>query len=272
MRTKTRSRTVSKVAHASKIGKKRVRRAKMAATATVIGSKTAVHKKIVIRKKAAKATLVRRLARQIERGLEGASVETVEKVVVLFERAPSVGRQIVREAVAAAAERAAAEHVAARTGEPMAASAVEALRGEGLRVAGTEEERRRIAAALERARRRGEESVGEILSRPEMLPGEVFAERANTSRETVNRWRNEGRILGLEGNARGVRYPEWQLDRGLVLKDLPAFLKAVRDPWIAYRVLTSPWPEFEGMTGLEALRGGRAAELVGVVRGFGETY
>jgi hypothetical protein len=207
-------------------------------------------------RKPAKPALVRRLARQIERGLEREPIEKVERVVVLFERAPAVGRRIV--------ERVMAEAAAAAPGDGT-------LRGEGLRAA-DEAERGRIDEALGRARARGEEAVSKILARPEMLTGETFATRADATRETVNRWRKEGRVLGLEGNTRGVRYPDWQIDERGRVTDLRPFLNEVRDPWVAYRFLASALAEFGGMTGIEVVRRGRSAELVDVVRHFGETF
>jgi hypothetical protein len=207
-------------------------------------------------KRSAKPALLRRLARQIERGLERAPVEKVERVLGLFERAPAVRRRIVERVM----DEAAAQSPSDGT-----------LRGQGLRAADAAE-RGRIDEALGRARARGEEAVSVILARPEMLTGETFAQRAAATRETVNRWRIEGRVLGLEGNTRGVRYPEWQIDERGRVTDLRPFLHEVRDPWVAYRFLANALPEFGGMTGIEVMRRGRCAELVDVVRRFGETF
>jgi hypothetical protein len=146
------------------------------------------------------------------------------------------------------------------------------LVGEGVRAA-DDSERRDRDAALERARRRGDRAVAEILAGPEMLTGEAFAARLNTTRETVNRWRRTHRVLGLEGNTRGVRYPAWQIDeRGFVVKGLPELLEAARFPWTAYRLLTGELLEFDGMTGLEILKQGRADELAEVAAHRSETF
>jgi hypothetical protein len=57
-----------------------------------------------------------------------------------------------------------------------------------------------------------------------------------------------------------------------VLRELPEFLRAVRDPWIAHRLLMEALPELGGLTGLEAVKRGRSAELIEAIRHFGETF
>lgn len=147
------------------------------------------------------------------------------------------------------------------------------LSGEGLRPIESDEDRRRLDAAMEKARRRGQAAVAEILERPEMLTGEEFAARAGVSRGTVDMWRRDRRILGLEGSARGVRYPAWQFDdNGVLVKDLSKFLRAVNDDWAAYRWLTSELPEIGGEVGLDLLRKGRTDELIDAAQHFGETF
>lgn len=250
MGTKSRARTANAQKRRSKKASSRreTRRVKAAAELTIL-------RKSAVAGKNSKSELARRLARVIVQGLEDASVE---KVVALFPQVQSIGRQI-RKIVAEAAD----------TG----AGTVEALRGEGLRVIEGEVGRHALEASLGRARKRGDAAVAEIPARPEMLTGEEFADRANTSRETVNRWRNERRVLGLEGNTRGVRYPAWQIDEhGLVMKEMAGFLAEIGDPWLAYRFLTNDLPEFDGLTGLEVLSQGRGAALAMVVRRFGETF
>jgi hypothetical protein len=248
---RSRKKTAGITRRASKASlRRKMRHARGAATTQVprkkgTARKTASAKKVAT--KLSKAELRRRIVSELEAGLGDASTENVVAVL------PRIRLEIRRM-------------VADATRAP------ETLRGEGLRSA-NEAEGRGIEASLGRARARGEETVAQILTRPDMLTGEVFADRVGASRETVNRWRNEGRVLGLEGNARGVRYPAWQLDdQGRVLTELPAFLEAVGDPWVAYRFLTAELPELDGQTGLEAVKRGRTAELVDIVRHFGETY
>jgi DNA-binding transcriptional regulator YiaG len=205
-----------------------------------------------------KAQIASLLAREVRSGL---SQVAPQKVARLYRDISTIRRQV-RELVIEAARR---------VDEP--ASEVETLEGEGLRRVETDEERRALEHALAEARQRGQATIATILARPEMLTGEAFAARANTTRETVNKWRSAKRILGLEGNTRGIRYPAWQLDEhGALLKDLPAFLEAVPGPWVAYRMLTSEWPELGGKTGVELLKRGKVAELVEATRHFGETF
>jgi hypothetical protein len=72
------------------------------------------------------------------------------------------------------------------------------------------------------------------------------------------------RALGLEGATRGFRFPEWQVgDDGKPLGVLPElFDRLGGDAWAVYRFLVQHHPEFGGATAKEALRQGRADEVV----------
>lgn len=203
---------------------------------------------------APKEKFVRLLEAEMKRSVRDISAEEVR---VLLPQVPAIGSRLRRIMAEAADAKARPSNL---------------LMGEGAQIVG-DTERRNLDAALERARRRGDRAVAEILVGPEMLTGEEFAARLNTTRETVNRWRRAHRVLGLEGNTRGVRYPAWQIDaRGFVIKGLPALLKAARFPWAAYRLLTGALPEFDGMTGLEVLKQGRVNELAEVAAHRSETF
>jgi hypothetical protein len=150
---------------------------------------------------------------------------------------------------------------------------IETLIGEGLRAISGGDERRDLERALADARQRGQARVAAILASPEMLTAEAFAARANTTLGAVHSLRNAGQVLALEGPAGDVRYPAWQLDdHGALLTDLPGFLRAAPDPWVAYRSLVSEWPELGGKTGLELLKSGRADLLTDLTDHFGETF
>ena len=113
----------------------------------------------------------------------------------------------------------------------------------------------RLAAATDRAGARGDVLIGKLFDDPEMLNSEAMARRLGITRETVNAMRHDGRLLGLEGARRGIRYPVWQLDsNGHLLKIMPALLKELSDAWAVYRFLLQHHPEFDGATGLDAAR------------------
>jgi hypothetical protein len=71
-----------------------------------------------------------------------------------------------------------------------------------------------LRAALDEARERAELSIGGPFADPAMLSSDAFAQRLGVSRETVNQKRKRFEVLGLDGKARGFRYPEWQLIHG----------------------------------------------------------
>lgn len=129
----------------------------------------------------------------------------------------------------------------------------------------------RLAGAIARARARGERRAAEILDGPEMLNSDTMADRLGVSRETVNRMRRRGELLGLEGARRGVRYPDWQLlpPGQLPLPRMPEFFRALGDPWSVYRFLLQVHPELGGRRALDAVRGGDDAAVLELARTVG---
>lgn len=128
-----------------------------------------------------------------------------------------------------------------------------------------------LEAALVAARHRGRHRVAEILSGPEMLTADAFAELIGTSRVTVNSKRQTRQVLGLDGAKRGYRFPEWQVgEDGKPFAAIPELFRRLADsPWAVYRFLVQHHPELDGQTGRDALRRGQidavleAAESVG---------
>lgn len=59
------------------------------------------------------------------------------------------------------------------------------------------------------------------------LSGEEVGERTAMTRETVNQWRRQGRILGWRRGVRNYSYPAWQIYRGALLPGLAAVLNAL---------------------------------------------
>jgi hypothetical protein len=113
--------------------------------------------------------------------------------------------------------------------------------------------------AIAAARRRGVVTVTKILSGPEMLTGERFAELIGMTRMAVHKKLKKHQILGLEGAKRGVRYPEWQLgDDGRPIPGLSELLpKFGSNTWAVYRFLLQYHAGLGEMTAIAALKAGR---------------
>jgi hypothetical protein len=129
-----------------------------------------------------------------------------------------------------------------------------------------------LDCALEVARARGRVRAAEILSRDDMLSAEQFAELIGTSRVTVNTKRQNNQVLGLDGAKRGFRFPAWQLDRdGKPFAAIPALFERLEGgPWAVYRFLVQHHPELDELTGIEALRRGKTAQVLEVAEGIAQ--
>jgi hypothetical protein len=123
-----------------------------------------------------------------------------------------------------------------------------------------------LQAALAAAQNRGRLRAAEILAADDMLSADAFADLLGTTRTTVNAKRQNGQLIGLDGAKRGYRFPTWQLDGdGRPYAALAKLFERLgRNPWAVYRFLTSPHNEFNGRTGLDALRRGEVTALLGV--------
>jgi hypothetical protein len=113
-----------------------------------------------------------------------------------------------------------------------------------------------------------DEEIDAVIGRAKTLSSEEIATRLNTSRESVNAWRKEGRLLGLESTKRGLRYPAEQLgpnDAPLPVADIIRELDG--DHWAAWRFLAMPVNELGGATGFELLRAGKLGDLQAVLEG-----
>ncbi|MDK1390074.1 XRE family transcriptional regulator [Sinorhizobium sp. 8-89] len=125
-----------------------------------------------------------------------------------------------------------------------------------------------LQAALAAARERGRRRVAEILAEDDMLSAEAFANLLGVSRVTVNTKRQNGQVLGLDGAKRGFRFPSWQLDRdGRPYAALPKLHEVLGGAWAVYRFLITPHGALNGRTGLNALKRGRADEVVAAAEG-----
>jgi hypothetical protein len=96
------------------------------------------------------------------------------------------------------------------------------------------------------------------------LSSDEIAVRLNTNRETIKQWRAAGRLIGVEGAKRGIRYPAAQIGPNFApLTGIHEVLKALDgDHWEAWRFLASEIDELNGITGFDALRDGRLQEAL----------
>src|SRR5687768_9122706 len=99
------------------------------------------------------------------------------------------------------------------------------------------------------------------------LSSDEIAVRLNTNRETIKQWRAAGRLIGVEGAKRGVRYPAAQVGPNFApLTGIHEVLKALDgDHWEAWRFLADEIDELDGTTGFDALRAGRLQEAIEIL-------
>lgn len=130
-----------------------------------------------------------------------------------------------------------------------------------------------LELALAEARTRGAARAAQILTSPDMLSADAFADLIGVTREAVRQKAMRREALGLQGAKRGVRYPAWQVTRdGGLLPELPLLFARLGDsPWSVYRFLTQPSAAFKGAPPLETLRAGKVKPVLeaaeGVARG-----
>ena len=125
-----------------------------------------------------------------------------------------------------------------------------------------------LDAAIARAKGRGAAKAADILKGADMLTARDFGPLIGASHETVNTKRKRHEILGLEGTARGVKYPRWQVtDTGLPLPGLARLFGVLGEqPWMIYRFLRTAHAELGGRTALDALKAGQVDAVVGVAK------
>jgi hypothetical protein len=131
-----------------------------------------------------------------------------------------------------------------------------------------------LDAALAEARACGARRAAEVLAGPGMLGADAFAALIGATRETVRQKRRRREVLGLEGARRGVRYPDWQVtDDGGLLPALPRLFGLLGDsPWAVHRFLLQRHPELDGARALDALRAGRAGEVLDAAENAGRAF
>lgn len=154
--------------------------------------------------------------------------------------------------------------VEAATGEERKTAALDA----SLEMDAAEEGR--LERALVDARERGRHAVADILSDKDMLSADAFAAHLQTTRATINSWRQAHQVLGLQGATRGYRYPVWQIgENGRPFARLPKLFEIFGDsPWAVFRFLVQPHSELDGVTGREALQRGWDDRAISVAQGI----
>jgi len=123
---------------------------------------------------------------------------------------------------------------------------------------------------LAKARARGMSLRQQTLARDDMLTLAQAAEALGLTAPAVNDRFRAGKLIALEGGARGRRYPAWQFDDEIAGKPLEAVLTALKglSPWAAYRFFTTPDSTLEDETPLEALRRGALESAVSAAKLF----
>jgi len=122
------------------------------------------------------------------------------------------------------------------------------------------------------ARLRGAMIRDRVLASAEMLTSVQFADEIGVRRQTVDNWRKELKVLGLDRGRRGFLYPGWQIENHRVLPGLDKVLAALGpdDPWRGHRFLTSPEPRLADRTPLEVLKEGLIDAVVTAAEQFGD--
>ena len=109
---------------------------------------------------------------------------------------------------------------------------------------------------LAKARARGMGMRQRILAQEDMLTLAEAAQALGLTPPAVNDRFRAGRLLALEGGARGRRYPAWQFEDEITGAPLEAVLRVLKglNCWTIYRFFTTPDSTLEDATPLEVLR------------------
>jgi hypothetical protein len=100
-----------------------------------------------------------------------------------------------------------------------------------------------------------------------LLSSDEISARLGVSRQTTNRWREEGKLLGFVIAKRGYLYPREQInERGQPLPGIDTIIECFAgDHWAAWRFLESELPELDGQTGFDAISGGKIDSILNVI-------
>lgn len=113
-----------------------------------------------------------------------------------------------------------------------------------------------------------DDEIDQVIDLAKTLSSDEIAEKLNATRETINAWRKAGKLLGVEGAKRGVRYPVDQIGANYAPLPIEDIIQALDgDHWASWRFLAGPVHELGGRTGFELLRAGKLKELMSVLEG-----
>ena len=169
------------------------------------------------------------------------------------------------EALVAHPERTADRIVAtlAETAHGDAKAATLRLGGRPFRTVPAEEGRRRLDARTVTA-----PEVSPTLSSDEMA-GRLGLK----ARETVIRWHRAGKLVGVEQNRRGLRFPAEQVDEaGLLVPGLVELKAMWPDDRALWWWLSTPAPQCDGERPIDLLRDGQSERVVRAARSFEEGH
>lgn len=106
------------------------------------------------------------------------------------------------------------------------------------------------------------------------LSGEGLATALHLSRESVNAWRQQGKLIAWQKGVRNFQYPAWQVCHGAVLPGLAAVLEILRKkqmtPIALVDYFLSESEELDGSP-LDLLRRGQVEDVVMHANRYGET-
>lgn len=110
--------------------------------------------------------------------------------------------------------------------------------------------------------------IGELLRQSDMLSSDAFGTKIDLTRQQLNAWRKQRKVLAIEGAKRGLRYPAWQVtDDGRILDGLSEVIAEFDDQHLAaYRFLTTPLEILDGKAPWMLLRDGKRQRIVGLAK------
>ena len=120
---------------------------------------------------------------------------------------------------------------------------------------------------------RGFELRQEMLKKAEgVFSSGKVGELLNLSRQGVDKRRAAHQLLALTQGRRGYSYPAFQFEDGRTVDGLEEVLRELRglDPWMQLMFFTTPHERLGDKSPIEALRSGRADEVVRAASGYGE--
>jgi hypothetical protein len=120
---------------------------------------------------------------------------------------------------------------------------------------------------------RGFELRQDMLKKAEgVLSSGKVAELLELSRQAVDKRRAANQLIALTQGRRGYSYPSFQFEDGKTLDGLEEVLRnlSALDPWMQLRFFTSSHERLGNKTPIEALRSGRANDVVRAASAYGE--